>query len=579
MTITLEDLKNNLNTIESCAREENIKGLIPDYYGVKVFSPNSIIGNCWRTIYVVRNLLGYNNEERFPLFDVMNKTYYAFNSFSEKATQYYEEYKKFFLCQVNDEQIDINEVKLARNYLVKWLEATNPFINLIENNKEVAKEIQNIFYSLQCFRNEKKKNLDTCAYLIQLEFFLTGDIPVKSFLSLINIEKKINLDLASEVEQKIEMWIEKVNALGNAIDVRLFYRALSTLMKCINESDNLGILITALKKRGCKVLDEVDTRHVLKYHYLKKFDDIELEEVISSKDSRYFICTIKNKEQIFITGSSQADLACLFLKDWWGISPPKVIECDPEYRWAILEKLKDPIINHKWISEKSSLSNEDRELAMKVCNHIYKHINDNTHPEGIQLKHLRVNSKGELATTTRYSKGNGFHFMEWECLCDEWAGSNPWVFLYLMKVSQLDNHLIAKYFRDIVITTLKDQNSNCLKIIEIPKEIRKKDIYIYAKALSTTVLSLFNICQGRLVGKNQQLNENIEDLKNQISTRMIFYYNESGAASIFPKNLVDKVIETFDDKELKAITLPIDYYDEEFIEMKRRENVSKSKIV
>lgn len=582
MTITLNDLKNNLTTIESYARKVDVQKneLIPDYAGNKLFFPESIWGRFWKTVYLTQSLFGYP-EEDFKLFNAIDKTYWAFMVFSQEAMDRYEDYKNFFFAQANDQDVDENKVKKARCYLVEWLEATNPFINLVEKNSKVAEQIQNVFYSLQFFRVEKEKKLDRCAYLIQLESLLSGDIPVKNLLKL-SLERNIEANQSASVEEKIEMWIEKVNALGGAVDVRLFYRALSALIKYVGNIGDLGTLISALKRRGCKVLDEVDMRHITKYHHIESAGQVvgkTLEKVISSKNNRFFICTIKDEpDLIFITGSSQPDLTILS-GDWWGISPAKVIKLDSEYRWALIENLKDPIANHKWTSEGEVLAKEDRELSMKVCNHIDKHINDDTHPEGLDLKHLMLNTKGELTTTTRYSKSNGFNFVEWEKLCAGLADSNPWVFHYLMKVSQLDIHPIAQYFRTIVMETLKDQKSTCLKITEVPKGIRETEVSDFAAKLSSEALSLFNICQGRLLEIKSDLKQDMDSLKEKISKRLIFYYLNTGAASVLHKNLIDNVIKTFDSKELSLDSLNSKYYKDELTEMQRREKSSKSNIL
>lgn len=462
----------------------------------------------------------------------------------------------------------------------------SPIKNLVPQNSFSAINNQSLF-----------KAFKRAQALVDLEGILEDDIP---FVAIAKLSKPEQLSISEKLQ--VQKWVNRLNEKKHEIDFKTFTESLQEIVSIINIEGHYPTtvenLILQLDGLNCEIIQKEDPDHMKWREALIKGSKIEYkgqtltlgDELGGDKieDNQYRIFSLEGPEhanQVIKIAHNrfQLKIEAAKIKDekWhWGIQPAEVVEdinafsdedvpsvpgLDPDGRFAIVEKLDITLADLKWSSTSTQLTSDDLRKALVISNHMYCMQQWQATPDQLNPKHLMIDSQGVLKST-RLLKKNSFNYNALEQFCYLVGKGNTYIIDFLMNVSELIKHKVAKFYRDAVEYTLATGETNLIgsaqpkKFRSAQNEERVEELCKEAKELR---LECFKTIKAHLRRKNIN-HGNDEQLKTAIHAKLVELYKASSTPGIICPTIKENVIQHFINPErpLQAlINPPIDYYE------------------
>lgn len=241
---------------------------------------------------------------------------------------------------------------------------------------------------------------------------------------------------------------------------------------------------------------------------------------------------------------------------------------DNEGRCVIQEKLFSPLSDIKWLSQGLILNAEDEKCALVFANHLYCMLQWKMTLPDLTLTHLMWDVEGVLKSTRLLKKGDANY--NWlESCCVNAAKGNLGVLNFLMRVSQLHQHPVGRYYREAVEYTLKWGEMDLIGH-PLPLGHRQECYDQHVKKLCVEAIGLKENCFKKVVAylrKENKYSYKDEDLvRKTIAEKLFLFYQVWPAPGQFPQDVEQCIVKSFDENKVKSPLLNAldakDYYQE-----------------
>lgn len=478
---------------------------------------------------------------------------------------------------------------------------------------------KNVFY--QAFKRAQ------C--LLDLEGILEEDIPI-TLLAKLNSPN----GLSDSENKQLQQWIKKLNQYKAKINPSAFELALNEIVEIINieghYSTTVDDLILKLDEIGCQIIQQDDPAFVRWKDSLKTGDDI----VCNGKRLKLGVELIRNEEADEDAEEMNSDDSCRIFtlvgpehtrrvvkiannrfklkveatkakqEKWhWGIRPTEIISNissineEPTYGLdkfgicVVLERLQGSLENIEWSSRNLQLAAEDKHKALVLANHLYCMQEWHAMPENLHPKNLMFDGQGVLKIL-RLSKKVAFNYNTLEHFCILISKDNPYILRFLMRISQLIHHCVAKFYREAVSYTLKTGKTDLIAR-QLPKKHLLPDYREQVEKLCKRAKHIREFCFKKIKSElrkqnvasqaqdsDDEIDEEEEDKKlmNKIGERLAKIYEMSPTPGRLKlKEMRKGVIQSFLDRDKEmhlnnAIRMQtdvaiVDYYQSMFDSM------------
>lgn len=432
----------------------------------------------------------------------------------------------------------------------------------------------------------------------QFEEVMQMPIPVSLFSKLHDPSS-----LSADEEEHLESWINRLNQCKNVISLKQLSVILKEAHSIIHLQGfsplTLQDLLHWIDKQGCTILHCEDAAHMDWREKLQPGDKITCNgnELILGKQLSpdkpiddeckvfelanfpdYVVKIANNRFRLLLEAKKAQDQ-----EEHYGVrlvekianletdpQLPAVDGLDREGRCVVLEKLSLPISDHQWTSDATELTQEDEKIALVLANHLFCMHQWFANAQNLSLSHLMFDQEGVLKSVRLLKKGPA-NYNEWEAHCLNASKDNPHVLTFLMRVSKLCEHAVAKYYRDAVAYTLKtgenDLLSRPLPLGHRESFYDKRISELCDQALELRRTTLQHVI-ARLRKKGEYSSQKEKDLQTKVSDRLQYFYNACPTPGILSTaQLQQQVLDSFTDPNWQEPPLDPDestYYEEKY---------------
>lgn len=409
--------------------------------------------------------------------------------------------------------------------------------------------------------------------------------------------------LTIEESKRLKSWVQMLNRCEKEISLKLLSIVLMEVMDIIHLQGaspvTLPDILYWLDQQGCQQLYQEDPAHMDKREALRAGDTIEcngqklrLGRQLSPQkevDDTYKIFELVNYPDAVVKIGKNCFLLLIEAKraecekGHWGVRLVKTIDnlekdpnkppingLDQQGRCVVIEKLLPAFAGAVWTSQDKKLSQEDEKLALVFANHVFCMSQWKATAQGLSMPHLMWSKKGVLKSTRLLRKGPA-NYNEWETYCVEAAKGNPFILSFLMNVSKLSKHDVARYYREAVEYTLKTGKTDLIQRA-LPLAHRQ-DIYnLHLKTLCEKAKQLREECFKHVVAQlrkgNQYSHKEEGQWREVVEAKLLEFYHASPTPGTFHPHLLQEVIAHFSDSSLKAVPLAASKDDEKYYKEK-----------
>ena len=278
----------------------------------------------------------------------------------------------------------------------------------------------------------------------------------------------------------------------------------------------------------------------------------------------------------------------------WGVKPVDVIKdlgkeigtgadgFDSRGKCVVLEKLEAGLDRVGWESLYPRLNKSEIRQVLAIANHLYCMQQWNAIPENFENASLMFNAEGMLKSVKSMPKA-AFNYNVLERFCCKLAKGNRNILNFLMNVSRLANHDVARFYRGSVEYTLETGETDLLGRA-LPEAYRNPAYEKHAEDLCECAQKLrvdsYEMVVGRLMerGEYQILEWDPDDseLRGRIALELVHVYKASSTPGVLSEEMRDTAIRNFFEKRRVVPDEGIQkYYDKWFNRM--MENNYKAK--
>ena len=473
-----------------------------------------------------------------------------------------------------------DKIRTHRQTIVNFHQATYIFWSLFVKNSQGPNDLclalnsyikpASILFDLPLFKAMKKEGR-----WVQVEGIMQQSIPVALISKLQDLKS-----LTVEENRCLKSWVQALNQFQDSLSLKLLSNVFNEMIMVINLEGSstltLQNFILWLDQQGCQILHcedraHMDWREKLKPGSIvecngKKFtlglqvspdkiikDEFKIFEVANYPN---YIIKIANNLFRLLSEDKQSQSE----QTHWGVrlvekiknietdaKKPLIDGLDREGRCVMLEKLCSTFDSHVWESEEAKLTKKDEKPALVLANHLYCMQEWRASAENLSLSHLMWDQNGDLKSTRLLKKGLP-NYNEWESLCINAAKGNLAVLNFLINVSKLSEHKIAKYYRGAVESTLKKGKTDLLSR-PLPNGHQLEIYSQRVKELCIKALELRNTCLAYVIAslrkKGQYSYQKEAELQKEVADRMIQSYRASCTPGQLPSNWEAEIVESY----------------------------------
>ncbi len=494
--------------------------------------------------------------------------------------------------------LDENELGNLRHTVINFHEATYDFWHAFVKNEnkeegEKKKETLRIRKSLMRFLKPSSilkdrvlfKALKKEGRWVQMESKMCQPIPV-ALLSKLHDPSTLTM---AETRQ-LKEWVHALNQHSEEISLHLLSEILIEVMTIIriqgSSSVTLQDILYWMDQQGCPILYQEDPKHMDEREALSpgkmiicNGQQLTLGKLLSpDKDvnDRYKVFELANDPDCVVKIACNHFLLLIEEKrsqneqEHWGVrfvetkanlekdpQKPVIKGLDQEGRCVVLEKLFPAFENHTWTTQDFRLTKGDEKLALVFASHMFCMAEWKAFSQNLSLSHLMWDKDGVLKST-RLLKREPFNYNVLEEYCKKCAKGNPFILSFLMNVSKLSEHDIARYYRGAVEHALTTGKTDLIGR-DLPLGHRQDEYNEQTKKLCAQAIELRESCIKLVVAQLRKQNcyshKQVHTVQQAVIDKLMLFYRASPTAGSFSPQLQEDVVASYFSSSAQPLTV------------------------
>ncbi len=379
-----------------------------------------------------------------------------------------EECDQIFTSETSNKMESIEEI---RQSIKSFYSAARLFwsILLYSEYEKLVNPIQRIISKGDLIKeNHMFDSLSKLFFTINLEGILRQYIPVTELAKLLSEQQ-----MTAEEVAKTQSWVNKINRNTAKIDPHEFECVLRNIAETVSIAfkipDSYEKLILKLDALDCRILRMNDRKHIHDRQRLKpgaivscNGNQFTLEQLLSPEKAndqiKVFALAHDNSVVKMANNRFRLILDAQKLKsssEHWGVRHVEIVlnGLDNKGVCVLLERLHNPLSDCVWTCTSPILIEGDR-TALILANHLMYWQQSNAVPANLSLNHLMFDSKGKLKSL-KLCKKEAADYGKWENFALLASKGNIHVLNFLMRVSKLFEHSVAKYYREPIAKSIE----------------------------------------------------------------------------------------------------------------------------
>lgn len=472
-------------------------------------------------------------------------------------------------------QLTARELGRIRRAVANFFLATNRFWEYALSEKtedeESRKPIEANLNAHAVFADRRLLNcLEGMRNVHNLEGILRKPIPFVPLAKVLaQSEKSRMYRLSSQESDDLNGWIEALNQHENEFSCEEFAAILRQIaeilqLACAPQGCYVQLLLL-LDTKKCTLLNKVDPQ-LLNWRFGLKPGD----KIADDKGRKYTLGKVLNGERLVRDRYRIFELAdddtkvVMFPPNRFRFVIDRFKQQDPANHWMLIpaevgidgyvasgdkiftEKLSNPLAGRKWTSTKRELDDKERKELDALVGYLIYWKEHNRMPAMLNPKHLMYSREGILKTT-RLVGTVTFNYLTVKTFCLEVANGNPPVFNYLMRVSRLNDHPVAKCIQDTVYAKLTIRPDAPRPSGEWDQEVIQRIEEIYQQALKLREDTLEAVGKAlNEVGKYRpDQNDNLQETIQAMLALLYLYdsHHPEGLNPDFTETIKTKMVE------------------------------------
>lgn len=523
-------LSRNLQELYAAASDDSGSKmeLVANLWGTRIYYAKSGWGKLWCVFYCIWAIFFGTSLRQHKLKEMLLKTERLFAEQTREIAKNFTSYKKNLIVLLEEQDnFNVKKYSLHRYQISHWNDATKPLLTLLHRrqNKKITATTGKIFvwnlhkktHTAAFQRKRLFEELHAYQNIINIERRLQVETPLVTLKKLSQMKK-----LNKEEEAGLQRWIETLNKQDKQITVRQFHKGLEALVGHIKKHHwmqglvppSLVALELALTKRNCRIFLRRDPKHIAWRDTIKPGMALsgcntslhlmrELKPKKSDPSSNNIVFTVKdNADKVVVIGKNRALLGIkkeIADNLSWGCLSATWHEVDEEGRFALVERLREPLSSLKWTSTSENITPSDQCEAHPFIGQLKWCLQKELTPENFSYKNFMFCRKGILKSTKIPLKGP-LNLPGLESFARKVARNNVHVFRYIMQESGLSFHSYVAYFKEVVEAALKgDEEIDCSTLAAFDRhQITDPFVIKQAKQLKVEVTALHHQCMEEL---------------------------------------------------------------------------------
>lgn len=365
--------------------------------------------------------------------------------------------------------------------------------------------------------------------------------------------------------KRVQKWIRALNRKYEEIPFLDFQKALQEIVriaKILGYQLTLDDLILHLHKLDCDILCEEDPVHMQWRENLKEGSiiqcngkDLTLGKELGNKAvldcNRVFELTGDLSQFVVIIALNRFLLpirAHKMEKDQWGVQGAPIFQLDKKGRCLLMEKLPHAVVNYPWGDNVKLLKPEDHDKGLVLANHVFCFHQWGFIPKRICPEYLFF--ADNVLKSVHILEKEAFHYNNLERFCYDLGRHNVVITDFVMHVSKLIEHPVAKFYREAVEYVIINETTDLMQLKQ-PEGFKGPEYRFPAeqicKQASEILGNSYVIIRDLLRRKGAHNHKQDKDLLKRVKDRFLKYYRGSSTPGIIAGNLQERLIKSFVD--------------------------------
>lgn len=515
-------LESNLREIYHAVKfsEGDVIPLVSNLSETRVYDSRYGWGRLWRWVYACAEWITGNDYRLQKLKKTICHTQALFQQHVFLLTGHLKNYHQYLTKSGKGYYVNEGDYFAAREAITQWNASNAPFVNMARKmaNGNQHTALKPLLASCfpgsppnalkELFSPQIAIELQKCQSIIDLEGLASGPLPLAIFRKIFR-KKPLNPSETKELEQ----WIWKINQVSpEAKRIHQAFESLGAFWSkpgketLVNQSYLLDLY---LEDKGCRIFQQEDPKHMRWRQQLKpgtkipfgKADITLGEELLSGISGSERTCAyalIGMPDQVALIAQNKTILPLRNLRmrqnTVYGLSPALMNAMTPDGRVALMPRL-NPLNKLKWKSL-DKISPEDLPVLDKLTQLMRTLISANMTPANFSPNHIMLDKQQQLKILRPIVKGP-FDFNALEEFALQSAAGNAVIFHSLMTSSGLSQHPAAKFYLDLMTSTLNGD-------VVDPNDLA----------------GIYQIADPKVVDRGKALSEEIKIMQSQLAIKL-----------------------------------------------------------
>ena len=566
LRIVNDNFQNIYPVFFQSARPESL--LLPALWGNHVYhAKTGLRGRCLSIIYSSIRFFFGDAFRAKRLAAVLQQTHRTFKQLEQDLRPHLKAYEKYLRTKCAlDHFRDEKRIDLSRREIRRFYSSTSPYLRLFQRafSKEPRfqsrkKELETKKISARVmqfaqkylskmaeedsgafFREKQLEKMNSYIHLIRAEGQIQEPLPIKQ-LKVISIwgKQAEGTDEPDSDLVKLRYWGQKLNRLGDRLDIRNFHKALEVIVQFVKEKfkekgahkSNVIRIGQALTRGGFEGFHKIDKKHdgwrrslcegdEFTYKEKDKLTKAYLGRPLSGKpeeEDKNLVFEVKDGKNkvdpryVLKIGMNRADLQ---IRDKerkaveYGIRSAEMLYLDPKGRFALMEKLVEPLTNKKWKSKGGEIAKEDKPAADKIKKWIEWNVLQSKTPSNLDIKYLMFNAQKELKTIKGCLPGE-FNVMALENLVYAYSNQCLPAYRYMIQPIRSNPNFAQhlEFFECVINNALRSDPRVVSKLgaLQVPP-ITDRGVIERCEQLHGEVAALKKSCLDRIISQYRVTN-------------------------------------------------------------------------
>jgi len=353
--------------------------------------------------------------------------------------------------------VDEHKVHSARSFLQLWEQSTYPFLSLMQQPQDKAKQFLNNYFPQNPFLISQWEDFQSCRAIIELEGMSGDSLPIRDFMVLSHSMQ--------EPSDDFKTWANRFKVMSANEDEGIIHRGLFACIHQITKEFprkkhyfSAVRLQLAIWNLGYKdILTHPDKEQMAWRNALQvgdRLDSYTLANRMGGKlhdFDRQFVFEVADRDDVVLVVPQNRSIIgmrkfAMEQRPKCGVVPYQFV--DEEGRYGEVEKLLDPLDGYKWEGT-SDLSEQDKERLSVRIELVKMFLSMQTTPK-IDLTKFRRTRQCQICCIDSFSSG-GFNFNHIETdLIYKTSQGSPAVYAYLVQKTGISHHPYFAFYTRVV---------------------------------------------------------------------------------------------------------------------------------